>query len=64
MVTATWTSVVLLELIHAPKPNFAEGLYLLDPIHGSLRLVVVIQMPHKKSADAKKAYVGAETQRC
>ena len=30
MVTATWITVVILELIHAPKPNFAEGLYLLD----------------------------------
>ena len=26
----TWITVVILELIHAVKPDFAEGLYLLD----------------------------------
>ena len=30
MVTVTWITVVILELIHAPKPNFSEGLCLLD----------------------------------
>ena len=30
MVTVIWITVVILELIHAPKPNFAEGLCLLD----------------------------------
>jgi hypothetical protein len=30
MVTVTWITVVILELIHAPKPNFTEGLCLLD----------------------------------
>ena len=30
MVTATWITVVILELIHAFKPDFAEGLCLLD----------------------------------
>ena len=30
MVTVTWITVVILELIHAPKPDFAEGLCLLD----------------------------------
>ena len=29
MVAATWITVVLLELIHASKPDFAEGLCLL-----------------------------------
>ena len=28
MVAATWISVVILELIHASKPDFAEGLCL------------------------------------
>ena len=26
----TWITVVILELIHATKPNFSDGLYLLD----------------------------------
>jgi hypothetical protein len=30
MVTVTWITVVILQLIHASKPNFAEGLCLLD----------------------------------
>ena len=30
MVAATWITVVILELIHASKPDFAEGLCLLD----------------------------------
>ena len=30
MVIFTWITVVILELIHAYKPDFAEGLYLLD----------------------------------
>ena len=30
MVALTWITVVILELIHARKPNFAEGLCLLD----------------------------------
>ena len=30
MVALTWITVVILELIHALKPNFAEGLCLLD----------------------------------
>ena len=30
MVAATWIAVVILELIHASKPDFAEGLVLLD----------------------------------
>ena len=30
MVTVTWITVVILELIHAQKPDFSEGLYLLD----------------------------------
>ena len=31
MVAATWITVVIPELIHASKPDFAEGLCLLDP---------------------------------
>lgn len=30
MIAATWITVVILELIHASKPDFAEGLCLLD----------------------------------
>ena len=30
MMASTWITVVILELIHASKPNFAEGLCLLD----------------------------------
>ena len=30
MVAPTWITVVILELIHASKPDFAEGLCLLD----------------------------------
>ena len=30
MIAATWITVVIPELIHAPKPDFAEGLCLLD----------------------------------
>lgn len=30
MVAATWITVVILEPIHASKPDFAEGLCLLD----------------------------------
>ena len=30
MVPATWITVVILELIHASKPDFAEGLCLLE----------------------------------
>ena len=30
MVAATWIIVVILELIHASKPDLAEGLCLLD----------------------------------
>ena len=35
--------MVILELIHAPKPNFVEGLYLLDtePTQAPLGLVVI-----------------------
>ena len=29
ILTLTWITVVILELIHAPKPDFLEGLYLL-----------------------------------
>jgi len=31
MVAATWITAVVLELIHASKADFAEGLCLLDP---------------------------------
>jgi hypothetical protein len=30
IVPTTWITVVILELIHAKKPDFLEGLYLLD----------------------------------
>ena len=30
MVTVTWITVVILELIHASRPDFEEGLCLLD----------------------------------
>ena len=29
-VFTTWITVVILELIHAPNPDFTEGMYLLD----------------------------------
>ena len=43
MVTVTWITVVILELIHAPKPNLSEGLCLLDtePTQALLDLVVI-----------------------
>jgi hypothetical protein len=31
MVVCTWITVVILELMHALRPNFLEGLYLLVP---------------------------------
>jgi hypothetical protein len=31
MVVCTWITVVILELIHALRPDFLEGLYLLVP---------------------------------
>ena len=31
MVILTWIAVVILELIHAPKPDFLEGLCVLVP---------------------------------
>ena len=40
MVTVIWITVVILELIHAPKPNFAEGLCLLDTEPTQVRLVL------------------------
>ena len=30
MVTATWITVLILELLHALKPDFAGGLFLID----------------------------------
>ena len=43
MVTVTWITVVILQLIHASKPNFAEGLCLLDtePTQALPGLVVI-----------------------
>lgn len=40
IVIATWITVVILELVHAPKPNIAQELYLLDTMEGPLRELV------------------------
>ena len=37
MVTATWITVVIPELVHAPTRKIAEELYLLDTMDPSLR---------------------------
>ena len=60
MVTATWITVVILELIHAQKPDFAGGLCLLDTeptqalpghvvIHGNLMNRVALPTMHHSS---------------
>ena len=62
MVTATWITVVILELIHAQNPDFAGGLCLLDTeptqalpgpvvIHGNLmnrELYSGVRIPNKE----------------
>ena len=46
--------MVILELIHAPKSNFVEGLYLLDtePTQALLGLVVIHNNPTNRLASA------------
>ena len=53
MVAATWITVVILELIHASKPGFAEGLSLFDGCCymdncGNFRADTCIQAQHCK----------------
>ena len=51
MVILTWIIVVILELIHAPKPDFLEGLCLLvtKPTHASPALPLPSSMNSNNS---------------
>jgi hypothetical protein len=42
MVLTTWITVVILELIHAKRPDFTEGLYLLGtkPMRSGASMVI------------------------